>query len=272
MPERRMKRIAGLLGLLSFALASPARAVDERYPPYEAAPALAGTVAAAAEPANERLMLLWREGFAARHPDMRVVPLDAVASDVLTARAAVEALGIFIHKDNPLTCLPLQNLAALFAGGATWGDTGLGGDWASRPVVIFDRPAGSERDFFVAAALQGGAIAADAKSIARASILMREIGAAPGAIGYAPAGYRSDAVRALRLSDGGDCVAPGEANAHRATWPLARIVGVHASGPAARNFIAYVLSQAGQRDAVIAGYFALPYVFAAEDRKALGLD
>ncbi len=79
-------------------------------------------------------------------------------------------------------------------------------------------------------------------------------------------------MRALRLSDGGECVGPSEASAHRAVWPLARIVGVEASGPAARNFISYVLSREGQRDAVIAGYFALPYVFAAEDRKALGLD
>ena len=267
-----MKHLATFVGLLSLAVASQARAVDERYPPYEAAPALAGTVAAAVDPENERLMLLWREGFAARHPDMRVAPLDASASDALTARAAVEALGVFIHKDNPLTCLPLEDLAALFAGGATWGAAGQEGDWASRPVVVFDRPPGGERDFFVAAGLKGNAMAAEAKRVARASILMREIGAEPGAIGYAPAGYRSDAVRALHLSTGGDCVAPNEASVHRAAWPLARIVGVAASGPAARNFISYVLSQEGQRDAVIAGYFALPWVFAVEDRQALGLD
>ena len=265
-----MKRLAAAFGM--FALASPAQAVDERYRAYEAVPALSGAVEIAAEPANERLLLLWREGFAARHADVRIAPLDAPSLGALTARAAVEALAVFVHKDNPLACLPLENLAPLFAGNAAWGAAGLDGDWASRPVVLFDRPAGSERDFFVAAALRGGAIAPDAKIIARASALMREIGAAPGGIGYAPAGYRSDAVRALRLSDGGDCVAPSEASAHRAAWPLARIVGVEASGPAARNFISYVLSREGQRDAVIAGYFALPYVFAAADRKALGLD
>lgn len=267
-----MKRIAGLLGILSLALASQARAVDERYPPYEPAPGLAGAVEAAADPANARLMLLWREGFAARHPAVRIAPLDAPASDVLTARAAVEALAVFVHRDNPLSCLPLDGLATLFASGATWRDAGLEDDWRARPVVVFDRPAGSERDFFVDAALKGGAIASDAKIVARASALMREIGAAPGGIGYAPAGYRSDAVRALRLSDGGECVGPSEANAHRAAWPLARIVRIVARGPAARNMIGYVLSQEGQRDAVIAGYFALPYVFAAEDRTTLGLD
>ena len=265
-----MKRFLPVLGAL--VLASPAQAVDERYRAYEAAPALSGTVEIAAEPANARLQLLWREGFAARHADVRVAPLAAQAPGVLTARAAIEALAVFVHKDNPLSCLPLENLAPLFAGNAAWGAAGLGGEWASRPVIVFDRPAGGERDFFVAAALKGGAVAPDAKAVARASALIREIGASPGGIGYAPAGYRSDAVRALRLSDGGECVGPSEASAHRADWPLARVVRVTARGPAARHAIDYVLSREGQRDAEIAGYFALPYVFAAEDRKALGLD
>ncbi|MEX0838100.1 MAG: hypothetical protein WD034_01095, partial [Parvibaculum sp.] len=243
-----MKSPAIALGM--FALVSPAFAVDERYRAYEPAPGLAGTVEAAADPANARLMLLWREGFAARHPAARIAPLDAAASDALTARAAVEALAVFVHRDNPLSCLPLDGLATLFAGAATWGDAGLEGDWAARPVVVFDRPAGSERDFFAAAALKGGEIAPDAKIIARASALMREIGVVPGGIGYAPAGYRSDAVRALKLSDGGECAGQREANAHRAAWPLARIVRLVARGPAARNMIDYVLSQEGQRDAV----------------------
>ena len=267
-----MKHLTTLVGLISLVAAGDACAVDERYAPYVAAPALAGAIEVAARPANARLMLLWREGFGARHPAVRIESLDAPPSDTVTARAAVEALAVFVHKDNPLVCLPLEDLAVLFAGGATWGSAGLDGDWAARPVVVLDRPAGSERDFFVEAGLKGGAVAPDAKVVARASILLREIGTAPGAVSFAPAGYRSDAVRALRLSDGGDCMAPSEANAHRGFWPLARIVGIEARGAAARNMIDYVLSRDGQRDAVIAGYFALPYVLAAEDRKALGLD
>ncbi|MDO8837403.1 MAG: hypothetical protein Q7V31_00635 [Parvibaculum sp.] len=267
-----MKHLATFVGLLSLVAAGDACAVDERYAPYVAPPALGGVVEVAVEPANERLMLLWREGFAARHPAVRIEPLDAATSDALTARAAVEALAVFVHKDNPLVCLPLENLGPLFAGNAAWGAAGLDGDWASRPVILFDRPPGGERSFFVAAALKGGAIAPDAKRVARASVLLREIGRTPGAISFAPVGYRSDAVRVLRLSDGGDCVGLSEANAHRGHWPLARILRIVARGPAARNMIDYVLSQDGQRDVAIAGYFALPHVFASEDRKALGLD
>ncbi len=267
-----MKHLATFVGLLSLVAAGDACAVDERYAPYVAPPALGGVVEVAVEPANERLLLLWREGFAAHHPAVRIEPLDAATSDALTARAAVEALAVFVHKDNPLVCLPLENLGPLFAGNAAWGAAGLDGDWASRPVILFDRPPGGERSFFVAAALKGGTIGPDAKRVARASVLLREIGRTPGAISFAPAGYRGDAVRALRLSDGGDCVGPSEANAHRGHWPLARILRIVARGPAARNMIDYVLSQDGQRDVAIAGYFALPHVFASEDRKALGLD
>lgn len=225
---RLLSTLAGVMTVL--AAAGEAQAVDARYAPYQPPSGLSGTLEAAAAPANARLMLLWREGFSARHRDVGFAPLDEAAHDSLTARAAVEALAIFVHRDNPLVCPPLDDVARLFAGGATWGAAGLGGDWAARPVTVFDRPAGSERDFFVAAALKGGAMAPDAKIVARASALMREIAAAPGAIAFAPAGYRSDAVRALGLSLDGECVGPSEANAHRAVWPLARIVHVSARG------------------------------------------
>jgi phosphate transport system substrate-binding protein len=137
------------------------------------------------------------------------------------------------------------------------------------PVVAFGMT-GSEQDFF--SGRTGVAPAPHVTAQARASALLRVLAETPGGIGYAPAGYRGESVRAVPVSDGGECVAPTEANAHRAAYPLARVVSLHARGAAARDFAGYVLSQEGQRDAVIAGHFSLPYVFAAEARTALGLD
>ncbi len=78
--------------------------------------AVSGAVEIAAEPANEPPPpAARREGFAARHADVRIAPLDAPSPGALTARAAVEALAVFVHKDNPLACLPPGNLAQLAA-------------------------------------------------------------------------------------------------------------------------------------------------------------
>ncbi|MDL2424715.1 substrate-binding domain-containing protein, partial [Pseudomonas sp. BAgro211] len=61
---------------------------------------------------------------------------------------AVDALAIFVHKDNPIKGLTMQQVDAIFSstrlcGGKsevkTWGDLGLTGDWANKPVQLFGR-------------------------------------------------------------------------------------------------------------------------------------
>ena len=109
--------------------------------------------------------------------------------------------------------------------------------------------------------------------VARYSDLLDRIAAAPDGIGYAPAGYRGDGVKALQVSNGGECAAPSASAAYRAEYPLARFVRLEGTkNDVSLAFFDYVLSQQGQRDAVIAGFYSLPFVYAEEERKKLGLD
>lgn len=269
-----MKTSRIFLGLLSFSALSPAHALDERYPPYEPHTELSGTAEVAGAPAPRSLMLLWTESFRMLQPDVSLVEVQPGGGKV-KIRAAVETLAILVHKDNPLDCLPLSKLRTIYTSeNPVWGDAGAAGEWAAKPVKRFVRePGASDNEFFAEKVLDGTGFPENAETVARATLLLRRLQATPTGIGYAPAGYRGENVRPLKLSDGGDCAAPSVSSAQRATYPLAR--PVHVEGPEgepARAFFDYVVSSQGQHDATIAGHYPLPYVFAVEERKKLRLD
>jgi ABC-type phosphate transport system substrate-binding protein len=149
----------------------------------------------------------------------------------------------------------------------------MAGGMASPVVPLARKAEEGESDFFAGEVLAGAPFAGGVSFATRYSELLDRLAETPGGIGYAPAGYRGKGVKALRVSDGGDCVAPSAASAYRAEYPLARFVYLRGGeSDVGRAFLDYVLSQAGQRDAVIAGFYSLPYVFAVEERGKLGLD
>ncbi|ABS61670.1 ABC-type phosphate transport system periplasmic component-like protein [Parvibaculum lavamentivorans DS-1] len=269
-----MKQHAALFVLFSAALLSPAHALDERYPSYKPYTELSGRVEIAGAPAPRSLMLLWTESFRMLQPDVSLVETEPGRGEV-KIRAAMQTLAILVHKDNPLDCLPLSKLRAVYANeNPVWGDAGATGEWAARPVERFVRePGSSDNGFFAEKVLGGAALPANAETVTRATRLLRALQSRPGGIGYAPAGYRGENVRPLKISDGGDCAAPSIASVQRAVYPLARLV--HLEGPASeagRAFFDYVLSSEGQHDATIAGFYPLPWIFAVEERTKLGLD
>lgn len=264
-----MKRHVLLIALLSCTALSPAHAVDERYPDYEPRSGLAGEVEVAGAPAPSSLMLLWPESFRMLQPDVAV--RTGAAGEGVKIKTAVEAVAILVNDENTLTCISLETLKTLY--------TEENPDWAmaggaAAPVVALAREAeAGEGDFFAEAVMGGVPFASGVERVSRYSDLLDEIAATPGGIGYAPAGYRGDGVKALQLSDGGECAPPSAAAVYRAEYPLARFVYLQGGdGEAGKSFFDYVLSQAGQRDAVIAGFYSLPFTFAAEERKKLGLD
>src|SRR5215475_9166188 len=63
-------------------------------------------------------------------------------------KVAIDALAIFVNKDNPLKELTLQQADAIFSKGracggpkdiTTWGDLGLTGEWAAKPISLYGR-------------------------------------------------------------------------------------------------------------------------------------
>lgn len=265
-----MKHCLTLAALFSLSCAASAYAVDERYPAYAPRPALAGTVHVEAAPAPASLLILWGESFHLLQPRTTM----SRGGEGVRVRVGIEALAVFVHAENPLSCLSLGALQALHQKDAHWREAGAGEPFGSVPVSPMARMGDfGEVSFFRERVLGGAALPDATVHFPRARQLMKALAAMPGGIAVLPAAYRGSGVKPVELSDGQDCVAPTRTNASRATYPLARFAWLEGSAEGATlAYFDYVLSAQGQRDVVIAGHFMLPYVFAREERHKLGLD
>lgn len=198
-------------------------------------------------------------------------------------RSAVDSICVFVHKDSPLRSLSLEQVDAIFSrtrlrGGKeirTWGDLGLGGEWASQAVHLYGRNALSGTHvFFKDHALKGGEFREDLKELEGSAALVRAVSEDRGGIGYCGVGYSAPGVRALPLSDTAKApaVEPTAANAYAGDYPLSRILFVYFNQPPRRDqeplvreFIRMVCSREGQEVVLKEGYFPMPAVVAKEE-------
>ena len=67
-------------------------------------------------------------------------------------RTSYDALAVYVHRDNPIKQLSLAQVEAIFGKSrrrgfrqnvATWGQLGLTGDWANRPIQLYGRNSAS---------------------------------------------------------------------------------------------------------------------------------
>ena len=92
-------------------------------------------------------------------------------------RVAVDALAVYVHKDNPIPCLTLPQISGILSsnrkapGSAnvrTWGDLGLTGGWAARPIALYSRNTISGTyEYFRGTALYGGDYKPDVQTAPR---------------------------------------------------------------------------------------------------------
>jgi phosphate transport system substrate-binding protein len=205
-------------------------------------------------------------------------------------KAAVDALAVIVHKDNPLKSITLPQVDAVFSktrkGGGpadirTWGDLGLTGEWASKPISLYGRnTASGTYGYFKEHALYKGDFKDTVKEQAGTSSVVGGVAADRYAIGYGGIGYLTADVRALPLSKDGK-LAPVEAtadNCYAGTYPMARFLLLYVNhkpgselDPLRREFIRYVFSQAGQEVVIDQSYFPVKAVIANEALKSVGI-
>src|SRR6266404_1232081 len=62
---------------------------------------------------------------------------------------ATFALVAFVHRSNPLSQLTVEQLAKAFGShGATWGDLGVTGEWASKPIHTYNFEYENDKSIF----------------------------------------------------------------------------------------------------------------------------
>lgn len=202
-------------------------------------------------------------------------------------RVAIDALAVYVHKDNPLTELSLDQIDALFSVNRRcgldqqiqrWGDLGLTGSWARRPIALFGRNSVSGTyGYFKQVALCSGDFRATVNEQPGSASVVQAIGSTLGAIGFSGIGYDTTAVRPLALAEGDEpAVLPTALAARSGDYPLTRYLYFYVNRPpdgrsvtTEIEFLRFVLSREGQSIVAKDGYIPLPPRIAERELRRL---
>ncbi len=192
-------------------------------------------------------------------------------------RVAIDALAVFVNKDNPVKGLTIPQVDAIFsvtrkcgapADLKTWGDVGLSGSWANRPIQIYGRNSVSGTyGYFKKKALCKGDYKSNVNEQPGSASVVQSVNTSLNGIGYSGIGYKTSGVRAVALTKkpGKPFIAATAENALNKTYPLSRYLYVYVNkhpdkplAPLEREFIKLVLSKQGQNVVIKDGYIPLP--------------
>jgi phosphate transport system substrate-binding protein len=190
---------------------------------------------------------------------------------------AIDALAVFVHKDNPVKGLTLEQVDAIFsstrlcgakADAKAWGDIGVTGDLAGKPIQLYGRNSVSGTyGYFKEEALCKGDFKANVNEQPGSASVVSSISSSLNGIGYSGIGYKTSSVRTVPLAkkEGGVFIEDSEANTLNGTYPLSRFLYVYVNkapnkplAPLEAEFLKLVLSRQGQEVVMKDGYIPLP--------------
>src|SRR2546427_9123025 len=199
-------------------------------------------------------------------------------------RTSVDALAVFVNKDNPMKCLTLPQVDAIFSKSRrsgykedikTWGQLGLTGEWGSRPVSLYGRNSASGTyGFFKEHSLKNGDYKDEVKEQPGSASVVQGVTVDRYAAGYSGIGYATAGVRAVPLAEKEDarCYEADPDNAYAGAYPLARFLYVYVNkapgkplDPVTLEFVKLMLSKDGQEVVIKDGYFPIPATIAKEE-------
>lgn len=190
---------------------------------------------------------------------------------------AVDAVGIYVHRDNPIVGLTLDQVDAMFSTTRyreypqeirTWGQVGLTGGWQTAALQPYgrDRKSGT-RTFFQEHVLAGGEFRTTMQEEPGAASVILALSQAPLGIAFNGLGLHSTMVRIVPLAEKKDMpfVAPSDATIADQTYPLRRVLYLYmdksastSMAPATKEFLTFINSREGQETVIRAGFFPLP--------------
>ncbi|MGE8303683.1 MAG: phosphate ABC transporter substrate-binding protein PstS [Pseudomonas kermanshahensis] len=322
-------KLKRLMAALTFAAAGVATAnavaaVDPAIPTYTKTTGVSGNLSSVGSDTLANLMTLWAEAYKKEYPNVNIQiqaagsstappaltegtanlgPMSRKMKDVelqafeqkygykpTAIPVAVDALAVFVHKDNPIKGLTMAQVDAIFSStrlcGAkadvkTWGDLGVTGDLANKPVQLFGRNSVSGTyGYFKEEALCKGDFKPNVNEQPGSASVVQSISSSLNGIGYSGIGYKTASVKTVALAkkEGGEFVEDNESNALNGTYPLSRFLYVYVNkapnkplAPLDAEFIKLVLSQAGQQVVVKDGYIPLPKKVVDKAMADLGL-
>jgi phosphate transport system substrate-binding protein len=178
-----------------------------------------------------------------------------------------DALAIYVHKDNPLNEISLEQLAQIYAEGGTitkWSDLGVTIPGASgEEIVRVSRQSSSGTyEFLREHVLNKKDFKLGSRDMNGSKEVVELVASTPTAIGYSGMGYATPAVKMLKVKKAAADPAyePNLANTLAKTYPIARSLQVYTLGEpqgAVKKYVDWMMSDAGQKVVEANGYVPL---------------
>jgi phosphate transport system substrate-binding protein len=202
-------------------------------------------------------------------------------------RVAIDALALFVNKDNPVVGMTIPQVDAVFSSTrkcgnpddiSTWGALGLDGAWKMRSIQLYGRNSVSGTyGYFKKKALCKGDYKNNVNEQPGSASVVQSVSSSLNGIGYSGIGYMTSGVKAVPLAKkGNNFVEATPENAIKGAYPLARFlymyVNKHPNKPLApleAEFLKMVLSRSGQTVVVKDGYIPLPAKVAEQELQKL---
>jgi len=265
--------VAAVTLAVGHGVASGPPKLDPALPPYKAVSGVSGNLSSIGSDTLNNLMTLWAESFQKFYPNAKIqiegkgsstappalisgtAQLGPMSREMKGAevdgfekkhgykptqiRTSVDALAVFVNKDNPIKCMTLPQVDAVFSKSRrhghkedirTWGQLGLTREWASSPISLYGRNSASGTyGFFKEHTLKNGDYKDQVKEQPGSASVVQGVTVDRFAMGYSGIGYATAGVRAVPLAtrDGAKCYEADPDNAYAGSYPLSRFLYVY---------------------------------------------
>jgi phosphate transport system substrate-binding protein len=304
--------------------APSARAFDQNLPNYQPVPDLSGQIKSIGSDTLKNEMAAWAKAFMALYPNVKVDieaqgsatappallsgasqfgpmsrPMSAAELQESEAkyhykptsfRVAIDALAVYVNKENTVACLSLPQLNEIFSSTrlvtdgndiTRWGQVGGSGKWATQPIALYGRnDLSGTYEFFREQVLYGGDYKKQLKAQADSEAVVQAITTDVAGIGYSGIGYRTEGVRAVPLSsnNGAQCYDTSAEATLSGRYPIAHYLNIYlnkkpdeALDPLQREFVKFILSRDGQALTESGGFYAITSKIREDDLRKLGI-
>ena len=179
-----------------------------------------------------------------------------------------DALAVYVHKQNPMNEITLDQLAEIYAEGGKitkWSQLGVKMPQGSDEIIRVSRQSNSGTYFYFREAIlgKGRDFRLGSRDMQGSKDVVELVAKTPTAMGYSGMGYATPEVKALRIAKkaGDKSFPPTVETTLDHTYPIARPLFMYTLGEpagAARKYIDWILSDAGQKIVLQSGYVPLP--------------
>ncbi len=311
-----------LLPTISSAYAEEAILLDPALKGYAKVSGVSGNVNSIGSDTLNNLMTLWAEGFRKQYPNVKIqiegkgsstAPPALIEGTALLGPMsrtmkntevdaferkfrykptalpiAIDALAVYVNKDNPVKGLTMAQVDAIFSKSRRWGhnqniqlwkQAGVDGDQGNNPISIYGRNSASGTyGFFKEHALKNGDFKDEVKEQPGSASVVQSVSEDQDGIGFSGIGYLTSNVRAVPLAekDGTAFKEASQQNADNGSYPLWRHLYLYVNkapnkplDPIVVEFIKFIYSKEGQHVVVKDGFFPLKAAAIEQELKKL---